>query len=168
MTIEELKQLALEMVDLAIATFSEAAVLIQLGLIAVLFPIAWFLSNRVEPLLEERARSIKGMPGLLRVIIAFMRRFEWVFFIILLLLAYVATTVTAWPGSNYLIYAAMLLSTAWLLIAVVSHTIRSKTVRKFFAWIAWLYVSALILGIVDDVAALLDGAGFSVGSVRCV
>ena len=166
MTIEELKQLALEMVDLAIATFSEAAVLIQLGLIAVLFPIAWFLSNRVEPLLEERARSIKGMPGLLRVIIAFMRRFEWVFFIILLLLAYVATSVTAWPGSNYLIYAAMLLSTAWLLIAVVSHTIRSKTVRKFFAWIAWLYVSALILGIVDDVAALLDGAGFSVGSVR--
>jgi small-conductance mechanosensitive channel len=166
LTIEELKQLALEMVDLAIATFSEAAVLIQLGLIAVLFPIAWFLSNRVEPLLEERARSIKGMPGLLRVIIAFMRRFEWVFFIILLLLAYVATTVTAWPGSNYLIYAAMLLSTAWLLIAVVSHTIRSKTVRKFFAWIAWLYVSALILGIVDDVAALLDGAGFSVGSVR--
>jgi small-conductance mechanosensitive channel len=166
LTIEELKQLALEMVDLSIATFSEASVLIQLGLIAVLFPIAWFLSNRVEPLLEERARGIKGMPGLLRVVIAFMRRFEWVFFITLLLLAYVATTVTAWPGSNYLIYAAMLLSTAWLLISVVSHTIRSKTVRKFFAWIAWLYVSALILGIVDDVAALLDGAGFSVGSVR--
>ena len=156
----------LKTVDLAIATFSEASVLIQLGLIAVLFPIAWFLSNRVEPLLEERARGIKGMPGLLRVVIAFMRRFEWVFFIILLLLAYVATSVTAWPGSNYLVYSAMLLSTAWLLISVVSHTIRSKTVRKFFAWIAWLYVSALILGIVDDVAALLDGAGFTVGSVR--
>ena len=166
MTIEELKQLMLKTVDLAIATFSEASVLIQLGLIAVLFPIAWFLSNRVEPLLEERARGIKGMPGLLRVVIAFMRRFEWVFFIILLLLAYVATSVTAWPGSNYLVYSAMLLSTAWLLISVVSHTIRSKTVRKFFAWIAWLYVSALILGIVDDVAALLDGAGFTVGSVR--
>jgi small-conductance mechanosensitive channel len=165
-TVEEFKAIALEWYDLALVYLGEASILIQLGLIAVLFPIAWFLSNRVEPLLEERARNIKGMPGLLRVVLAFLRRFEWLFFIMLLLLAYTATSVTGWPGSNYLIYAAMLLSTAWLVIAVVSHTIRSRAFQKLFSWVAWLYVSAMILGIVDDVAAILDSAGFNIGQFR--
>ena len=166
MTVEEFKAIALEWYNVALAYLGEASILIQLGLIAVLFPIAWFLSNRVEPLLEDRARNIKGMPGLLRVILAFLRRFEWLFFIVLLLLAYTATSVTGWPGSNYLIYSAMLLSTAWLVIAVVSHTIRSRAIQKLFSWVAWLYASAMILGIVDDVAAILDSAGFNIGQFR--
>ena len=93
MTVEEIRAFALQWFNVALDYFGETSILIQLGLIAVLFPIAWFLSNRVEPLLETRARNIKGMPGLLRVVIAFMRRFEWVFFILLLLLAYTATGV---------------------------------------------------------------------------
>jgi small-conductance mechanosensitive channel len=165
-TVEEIRAFALQWFNVALDYFGETSILIQLGLIAVLFPIAWFLSNRVEPLLETRARNIKGMPGLLRVVIAFMRRFEWVFFILLLLLAYTATGVAGWPGSNYLIYSAMLLSSAWLLISVVSHTIRSRTAQKFFAWVAWLYAAAMILGIVDDVAAILDSAGFNIGGFR--
>ena len=166
MTTEELKQWLLEYFELAVAYLGETEILLQIGLVAVLFPIAWVLSNKVEPLLEERARGIKGMPGLLRIVIAFLRRFEWVFFIILLLLAYAITSAFQWPEDNYLISAVLILSSAWLVISVVSHTIRSRTIRKLFAWIAWLYVAALVLGIVDDVVALLDGAGFSIGTFR--
>ena len=144
----------------------QPTILIQLGIIAALFPLGWLLSKRVEPILEERARKIKGMPGLLRIIVAFLRRLEWFFFILLLALAHVVTSVMAWPDSNYLIYSAMLLSCAWLLISVVSYTIRSNAVRKIFTWLAWLYVAAMVLGIVDDAAALLDKAGFSIGSFR--
>ncbi len=144
----------------------QPTILIQLGIIAALFPLGWLLSKRVEPILEERARKIKGMPGLLRIIVAFLRRLEWFFFILLLALAHVVTSVMAWPDSNYLIYSAMLLSSAWLLISVVSYTIRSNAVRKIFTWLAWLYVAAMVLGIVDDAAALLDKAGFSIGSFR--
>jgi small-conductance mechanosensitive channel len=144
----------------------EPAILVQLGIIVITFPIAWLMSRRIEPALEERARNIKGMPGLLRVLMAFLQRFEWLFFIVLLSLAYVVTNVISWPDSNYLLYAALLLSCAWLLIAVVSHTIRSSAVRKVFAWVAWLYVAAMVFGIVDDVATLLDQAGFSIGSFR--
>lgn len=150
----------------ALEFLNNSATLIQLGVIVALFPVAWLLSNRVEPILEEWARNIKGMPGLLRVIVAFLRRFEWLFFIILLTIAYVASDVTAWPGSNYLIYATLLLSSAWLFISVVSHTIRSRTIGKLFAFLAWIYVAAIILGIFDDVVALLDGAGFNIGNFR--
>jgi len=166
LNIEDIQGFLLEYYELAIGYFSQSSILIQLGLIIALFPIAWFLSTRVEPLLEARARNIKGMPGLLRIIIAFLRRFEWLFFVLLLLTAYAITVALAWPDNNALIRIALLLSSAWLVISVVSHTIRSQTVRKLFAWIAWLYVAALTLGIVDDVANLLDGVGFSAGTVR--
>ena len=163
---EDIKSTVIEFGQVALAYMSQPEILIQLAIIASLFPVAWFLSNRVEPMLEERARNIKGMPGLLRVIIAFLRRFEWFFFITLLAVAYVATSVTGWPASNYLVYSAMLLSSAWLLISAISHTIRSQAVRKTFAWLAWIYAAALLLGVVDDLAALLDRAGFNVGGFR--
>jgi len=152
--------------QLAIDYFSSPLVLTQLGLIIVLYLPALLLSRRIEPLFEQRARGIKGMPGLLRIIVAFLRRFEWLFFVILLALTYLITSVVAWPVSNYLIYIAMLLSAAWLLIAVTSHALRSRLLRKLFAYAAWIYVAAAILGVVDDTAQILDNAGFSVGKFR--
>lgn len=142
------------------------AVGIQLAIIAVAFLPALLLDRVIEPKLEERARKIKGMPGLLRIIIGFMRRLEWLFFTILLALAYVVTDLTQWPGKNYLLFSAMLLSGAWLVITVFSHVIRSRFIGKAFAIIAWTYVAATILGISDDVAAMVDSVGFSVGAVR--
>lgn len=150
----------------AIGYFGSPVILIQLGLIAILFFPALFVSWRVEPKLEALARGISGMPGLLRVVVVFLRRLKWLFFIVLLALAYVTTTALAWPASNYLIYSALLLAGAWLLISVVSHAIRSRALGKWFALIAWFYVAAAILGATDEITALLDGAGFTIGAFR--
>ncbi|HSM29108.1 MAG TPA: mechanosensitive ion channel domain-containing protein, partial [Woeseiaceae bacterium] len=166
MDIEELKARALEYWDVAVGYMSQPELLFQVGLIVVLFVPAWFLSKRVEPLLEKQARKIKGMPGTLRLIVAFLRRMEWLFVVLLLGIAYLATTIAPWPEKNYLIYSAMLLAGAWLLISVVSHAIRKRVVRRLFSLIVWVFVAASILGIVDDVAAILDGIGFSVGEIR--
>ena len=163
---EQISETLTQYAHAALDYLNQPKILIQLGIIAAALPVAWLLSNLVEPKLEARARKIKGMPGLLRVIVAFLRRFEWLFFIVLLGLAYVTTTVVAWPESNYLIYAVLLLAGAWLLIAVVSHAIRKRTIRAIFAWIAWLLVATNILGVADDIANLLDQAAFSIGSFR--
>jgi len=58
----------------------------------------------------------------------------------------------------------MLLSAAWLFIAVTSHALRSKLLRKMFAYAAWAYVAGSILGIVDDTKRVLGQAGLSVGN----
>ena len=166
MDIEELKARALEYWDIAVGYMSQPELLFQVGLIVVLFAPAWFLSNRVEPLLEKQARKIKGMPGTLRLIVAFLRRMEWLFFVLLLGIAYLATAIAPWPETNYLIYSAMLLAGAWLLISVVSHAIRKRVVRRLFSLIVWVFVAASILGIVDDVATILDGIGFTLGEMR--
>jgi small-conductance mechanosensitive channel len=164
--LEQVTARALELLDVVIELLSTPEILFQLGLIFVLFLPALYLSNRVEPLLEERARRIHGMPGTLRFIVAFLRRMEWLFFATLLAISYLVTSLAPWPESNYLIYAAMLLAGAWLLISVVSHAIRKRVVGRLFAVVVWVFVAASILGIVDDVAAVLDDIGFGIGNTR--
>lgn len=163
---EQLNTLWLEFSALAMTFLRRPDVLIQAVMIGTLFVPALLLSWRVEPKLEERARQIKGMPGLLRVIVAFLRRLEWLFFIVFLSVAYVATTVLEWPASNYIIYAVMLLALAWLLISVFSHTIRSRALGRVFSVVAWVYVAVTILGVTGEVATLLDQAGFQMGGFR--
>jgi small-conductance mechanosensitive channel len=164
-----LDQLTLAFIDysrLAVGYFGRPVILIQLGIIAAMFLPALFLSWRIEPMLEERVRGIKGMPGLLRIVAAFLRRLEWLFFVALLGVAYAVTTGLQWPESNYLIYSVMLMAGAWLLISVVSHVIHSRVIGRLFALAAWFYVAAAILGVTDEIAAVLDAAGFTVGSFR--
>jgi small-conductance mechanosensitive channel len=155
-----------EYANVAVGFLRRPEILVQLGLVVVLFVPAWFLSTRVEPALEAWVRKISGMPGLLRVLVAFMRRLEWLFYVILLGAAYITTTVIAWPASNHIIYSVMLLSGAWLLINVVSHAIRSRLVGRAFAVAVWIFVAASVLGIADDIATTLDSIGFNVGDAR--
>ena len=163
---EGIRSTAIEYGQLAIDTLSQPQILWQLAAIGVLFIPAWFLSSWIEPRLEQRARGIKGMPGLLRIIIAFLRRFEWVFYVLLLAATYTISTALQGPGSTYLVYSVMLLSGAWLLISVISHAMRSRLLRKIFAFAAWAFVAATILGVTDDIVAILDSAGFSLGNFR--
>jgi small-conductance mechanosensitive channel len=135
-------------------------------MIAVLFLPAWILSTRLEPVLEQRVRQISGMPGLLRVLAAFLRRLELLFFVLFLSAAYLTTSALGWPDGNYLLYVVMLLSLAWLLIRVASRAIRSRILGKLFSLIVWTVVAASILGITDDITTTLDDIGFTVGDVR--
>lgn len=152
--------------DIAIGYLGTPHIVLQLGLIAVLYLAAWYLAKRTEPALEAGIRSIKGMPGLLRVLAVFLRRLRWLIFGILLAIAFVATSLAAWPASNYLVYSTMLLVGAWILISVGSAAIRNRLIGRLFAGTIWVFAAASILGIGDDVAVLLDGIGFNFGNVR--
>jgi len=45
---------------------------------------------------------------------------------------------------GYLLYSAMVLSAAWLVIHAVSHLSQSRTIGLAFALIAWAYVAAVV------------------------
>jgi small-conductance mechanosensitive channel len=152
--------------QLALTYLSSPALLVQIGLIILLYPPALFVARRITPRLENWARGIKGMPGLLRLIVAFLRRLHWLFYVVLLLIANAVMSAVAGAENVYLLYSAMLLSLAWFLIALVSQVMRSRAVGRLFAYLAWAYVAATVLGIADDVAAILDGAGFELGNFR--
>lgn len=163
---ERLKTLATEYAETVIGYISQPAILIQFGIIILLYLPAMVIARRLEPVLEERARGIKKMPGLLRLIVALLRRLRWLFFTLLLAIAYLATSVAGYPETNYLLYSVMLLSGAWFVISVTSHVIRSRVIGKVFSVIAWAYAAALVLGVSGEIAGMLESAGFTLGSTR--
>jgi hypothetical protein len=69
--------------------------------------IVGLAASRIEPLLENRARQIKGHPGLLRVIVALLRRTDWVLFTVFLLAAVILLRGITWPSRSYIISIAL-------------------------------------------------------------
>jgi len=164
--LDQIAALASEYGQLAIDYLSSGVVLIQLGLIIVLFLPAYVIARQLRPPLEERAARIKDLPGTQRVVTTILNRLDVLIFVFFLGIAHVITTVITWPESNYLVYVAMLLTGSWLLIDVMVQGIRNRLLRRLFGYVAWIYVWAAILGVVDDTAAMLDSVGVNFGEGR--
>lgn len=165
----DLQALIDQLTGLGLSAFELIAnptVLIQLVTIAALWGASVLISNRVEPRLIELARQIKGSPGLLRFVIATLRRLEWAFFVVLLSVALSVLRTFGWLDSDYLTYVALMLSLAWLVISIASHTIRNRLASRLIAIAGWAYVALTILGVTEVATEFLDAAGFSIGGVR--
>jgi small-conductance mechanosensitive channel len=145
---------------------SDPGVLIQLAMVAAAYVSARILSWKLEPRFEERVRAIKGSPGVLRLVIALLRRLQWVFMVVVLGLTVMLLRGLEWPYGTRLSSTILLLVFAWLVISVLSQTVRSRTIAQLLTIGVWSYVAFLILGIGQDVAALLDAAGLTVGGFR--
>ncbi|RVD72033.1 mechanosensitive ion channel [Mesorhizobium sp. M4A.F.Ca.ET.029.04.2.1] len=138
----------------------------QVGIIAALFALAKLAALRVEPLVEGQARQIKGHPGLLRVVIALLRRTDWILFTLFLFAALSLLRAVTWPSRTHLIQVALLLALAWLFATVLSRIIRNRLVARTLGWLAWIYAALVILHVSDDAATVLDSLAIPLGAVR--
>ncbi|MCX2725142.1 mechanosensitive ion channel family protein [Roseibium salinum] len=140
--------------------------LYQVGIVAVLFLIAVLLDRKVEPVLEERAREIRGHPSLLRVIVALLRRVEWILFSLFLFITLTVMRATTWPSRSHLVSIVLSLSLAWLFVSVLSRVIRNRLVARTLGWLAWIYAALVILNIDDEAAMFLDSYALPLGQLR--
>ena len=140
--------------------------LYQFLIIVACFGVAYLLSLKIEPALEERARLIKGNPGLLRVIIAFMRRTEWVMFLIFLAVAREAILMMTWPSRSYMLSLALVLGFTWLAASVLTRIIRSRSLARFVAFCIFVYVAVGVLDVRDEAQTFLDGLAVNLGDLR--
>ncbi|KPB01203.1 mechanosensitive ion channel family protein [Ahrensia marina] len=138
----------------------------QLAIIGGCFAVAWLLSFKIEPIVESRARNIKGNPGLLRIVIAFMRRLEWVFFLILVYIAREIVLLNTWPSRTFVLTAALVLGSAWLALAVLTRIIQNRTIARVIAIGAFAYIALGVLDIRDPVAQALDDAAINLGDFK--
>lgn len=152
--------------EAAQAYFAQPWTLYQLLIIAGCYAVGWAVSLRAEPWLEARARTIKGNPGLLRIIIAIMRRINWVAFLLLLALARAVTLELTWPSRSYILSLALALGSAWLAISVLSRIIHNKTLARAIAFAIFAYVALGILGLRGETALFLDRVALQVGDLR--
>ncbi len=139
---------------------------IQLGILVVIYLFSLFLSKFIEPPIELQARKLKVNMGTMRLVVALLRRFEWVIFMILSWSAFTVLRATTWTSRSYLISVALSLATAWLIIAVSSNVIRSRAIAKMVAIFGWIFVALSIVGWLDGVQNFLDAAAFNVGNFR--
>ncbi len=139
--------------------------LLQILVIVFLYIISLLFARQAKPWLESKARKIKDSPELLRIISSTLRRLEWFFFVIQISVIWLILSAANWP-STYLIYLALLFSMVWLLITVVTQSIRNRPLRRFIAITGWIYVAISILGINDNVSGILDAADFSISGFR--
>ena len=139
--------------------------LLQILVIVVIYIISLLFARQAKPWLESKARKIKDSPDLLRIISSILRRLEWFFFVIQISVIWLILSAANWPNS-YLIYLALLFSMVWLLITVVTQSIRNRPLRRFIAITGWIYVAISILGINENVSSILDAADFSISGFR--
>ncbi len=138
----------------------------QAAIVVVLFVLAKLLASRVEPRLEERARRIKGHVGLLRVVIALLRRIDWILFTLMLFAALVVMRSVTWPSRSHLISIVLSLSLAWLIASVLSRVVRNRLLARILGWLAWIYAAFVILGFDDEAAGFLDSLAMPLGQMR--
>ena len=149
----------------SLAQLTDQYVLLQVVFIIVIYASAYVLARRTGPILRNHARKIRKSPGMLRIIVALLRRLVWMYFVLLIIAVWSILTNLGWPNT-YIVYVALLFSLAWLLITVFAQSIRNRTLRRYIALLAWAYMALLILGIESNVSELLDAIGFSIGSFR--
>ncbi|TIQ30852.1 MAG: mechanosensitive ion channel [Mesorhizobium sp.] len=140
--------------------------LYQVAIILALFLAARFAARRVEPLVEDRARQIKGHPGLLRVVIALLRRTDWILFTLFLFAALNLMRAFVWPIHLYLLRIVLSLSLAWLVASVLSRMVHNRLVARLLGWLIWIYAALVILGVSDETATLLDSLAIRMGAIR--
>ena len=150
----------------AIEYFSRPDVLFQLGLAAFLLLVSRPTASWLRRSLEDQARTIKGRPGLLRLIVIGLRLLHLAVFVVFLGLSIVIVQAIDWPPRFQILYSTALLVLAWLVISVLSNILRSRFMAQIIALVVWTYVALTILGISEEAADLLDSLGFTVGSAR--
>ena len=133
----ELPPDVVELFHLATTYVSQPWFAYQILIIVLLYVVARIVGSRLEPRFEERARRISGHPGLLRFIAATLRRLDLIVYILLLACTLVVMHWLTWPSRSYLIYVALTLSFAWLVISVLSRGIRSRAIGRLLAISVW-------------------------------
>ncbi len=140
--------------------------LYQLLIILGCFAIAYFVSRLIEPWFEERARKIRGNPNLLRIIVALLRRTQWILFLILLWVTHNVIIASTWQSRSYILTTALILASVWLTVTVLSRIIRNKTLARTIAICAFVYFAVGILGLREEVNQFLDSFAVNLGELR--
>jgi small-conductance mechanosensitive channel len=130
--------------------------------------MAWFvalpLGSLVERTLDKQARRIRGIPDLLRLAVTLIRRSRLLVFVVSLFFIRLGLLAAGLPEATLAI--VLMLTAAWLFLAVATRIIRNRTLARLVALIGWIYVALLVLDLSAPVFRALDYLAISIGEVR--
>jgi len=137
-------------------------VLIILGLMA----LAWMIRLLTAARVQDWTRARDGWPTWrLRMLVQIRQRLALIYFVLGAWITYAVMRQVTWPSRSYLIGIAATLSTAWLVIALLSRFVQNRTLRRILTWGAWIYATLYALELLDDTLAFLDTVVLSTGAL---
>ncbi len=139
---------------------------LQIAVIALCYGAAHLIAKFITPPLEEKLRGIESQPQILRVLVVPLRRMKWILFALSLWLAAYLLREVTWPSRGYYVGLAAALSSAGVIIAIVSRFIRNRSLATLFAYCAWTAAGLYISGFLGAALTALDAAAFSIGDFR--
>lgn len=152
--------------DLYFERFISTWIPVQIAIILIAYVIARLASRWFTPRLEDQLRRIHRQPRLVRTLVLFLRRLDWIFFAILLWFASEVLSDFTRVSRSYLITVAVNLTTAWIIISIAARLIRNRSISNVIAVAAWALAALNITGFLPETLAYLDRSAITVGNFR--
>tara|TARA_A100001015_G_scaffold79009_1_gene87671 strand:- start:87 stop:1364 length:1278 start_codon:yes stop_codon:yes gene_type:complete len=139
---------------------------IQLALLVVAFVVAWSLYRLFHKVL---AQSIERLPFPERFKLA-LHNLQSLLILALTILLLFPIQVLSAQGVIALDFtigsAAVSLLLAWIVVRVLVQFIQNNALRSLLVPVIWLIAALSILGVMEEVSAVLDAAGIDIGEQR--
>ncbi len=150
-----------------VETLGQPWVLIQFGLMLLLFGVAHLAARLIGPKLEQRLRDLpQKRLSQLRLPLLLIRRLRPLMFILLAWLSVLVLQSATWLSRSYYVSAIASFVTVIVFVSIASRIIRNGLLRTIVTWAAWIFFTLSAIGIVDETFAVLDSAALTFGEVR--
>ena len=141
--------------------------LYQVGIAIALFILAEVLRRLLGPRIRAWMAARENWPTWrMRILVTVHQRLRSIFFVLLIWGTVLIMREVTWPSRSYLLSDIGTIAFAWLAVIFLTRLIKSPLLRKIVRYGAWVYVTLYILDLLEEVTALLDSAGFTMGEVR--
>jgi len=139
----------------------------QVGIAIGIFVLAHLLRHVIAPRLHDWMRSREGWPKWrMRAMVVVHKRLRMIFFVTLIWLTVAVMREITWPSRSYLLGIIANLALAWLIVAFATRLISNSFLRQTVRYGAWIWITLRILGLTEEVAALLDSLAINIGAMR--
>ncbi|MGB0344974.1 MAG: mechanosensitive ion channel family protein, partial [Coraliomargarita sp.] len=162
---EKLTAIYQNFLDWLASQLSAPGIYIQLALLAAAFLLSWFVFRLVRGAMGRGIDRLPVPEGLKQAL----RNLDGLFIPALTVLLLFPVQVLSGQGSAFdfsIGSAAMSLLLAWIIVRVLVQFIQNNAIRGILVPFIWLVAAFNILGVMDEVAAVLDAAGIEIGEKR--
>ena len=135
--------------------------LMQFGVIAVAFALAFVLTRWLAPLVDKACSGLVIYQKIAPFVRTLYLPLFWFFF-----LSGGHAALVQLDQRVYLTRTAISLLVAWLVIRFASNFIRNPELGRLFAVVAWFVAALNIAGLLDPTVNLLDAAAITLGQTR--
>ncbi|MFC3167143.1 mechanosensitive ion channel family protein [Paracoccus fontiphilus] len=154
-----------------IALFFEIMILpqrlYQLAAVIGLILLSWLLGRGAVRLWDSWLHRRDNWPKWrLRLGVLIGRRLGLLIFVALAWAVVLVMREATWPSRSALIALAASIATAWLVIFFLVRLIANRFLRRITSWLAWIWVTLLLLGLTEPAGDFLDSIAITVGELR--